>query len=424
MVILMQNYHHGFASINHPNMSKNRSIVHMDLDTFFVSCERLLDSRLIGKPVLIGGTSDRGVVASCSYEARKFGVHSAMPMRLAKSLCPEAVILRGNAGVYSNFSRDVTDVIKDSVPLYEKASIDEFYIDLTGMDKFFGCHKLASELRQRIIKETGLPISFGLSINKTVSKIATGEAKPNNEIKILSGTEKPFLAPLSVRKIPMVGDVTYKALCDLGVKRIQTVQEMPMDLMHKVLGKNGLSIWKKANGIDLSPVVQYQERKSISTERTFNKDTTDISKLKGIIIAMAENLAYQLRRGNKLTACVTFKIRYSDFQTYTQQQRIPYSAMDDSIIPVVLDLYKKLYNRRLLVRLIGVKFSHLVEGGHQINLFENNEKQIHLTEAIDKMRERYGDRAVISAAGMEAKTINRSNPFNGEPPPLLPHRRQ
>lgn len=405
-------------------MSKNRSIVHMDLDTFFVSCERLLDSRLIGKPVLIGGTSDRGVVASCSYEARKFGIHSAMPMRLAKSLCPEAVILRGNAGVYSNFSRDVTDVIKDSVPLYEKASIDEFYIDLTGMDKFFGCHKLASELRQRIIKETGLPISFGLSINKTVSKIATGEAKPNNEIKILSGTEKPFLAPLSVRKIPMVGDVTYKALCDLGVKRIQTVQEMPMDLMHKVLGKNGLSIWKKANGIDLSPVVQYQERKSISTERTFNKDTTDISKLKGIIIAMAENLAYQLRRGNKLTACVTFKIRYSDFQTYTQQQRIPYSAMDDSIIPVVLDLYKKLYNRRLLVRLIGVKFSHLVEGGHQINLFENNEKQIHLTEAIDKMRERYGDRAVISAAGMEAKTINRSNPFNGEPPPLLPHRRQ
>ncbi|WP_158846825.1 DNA polymerase IV [Algibacter sp. L1A34] len=405
-------------------MSKNRSIVHMDLDTFFVSCERLLDSRLIGKPVLIGGTSDRGVVASCSYEARKFGIHSAMPMRLAKSLCPEAVVLRGNSGIYSNFSKDVTDVIKESVPVYEKSSIDEFYIDLTGMDKFFGCHKLASELRQRIMKETGLPISFGLSINKTVSKIATGEAKPNNEIRILSGNEKPFLAPLSVRKIPMVGEVTYKSLCDLGVKRIQTVQEMPMDLMHKVLGKNGLSIWKKANGIDLSPVVQYQERKSISTERTFNKDTTDVSKLKSIIVAMTENLAYQLRRGNKLTACVTFKIRYSDFQTYTQQQRIPYSAMDHNIIPVVLDLYRKLYNRRLLVRLIGVKFSHLVEGGHQVNLFEDNEKQIHLTEAIDKMRQRYGDRAIVSAAGMDAKSISRWNPFNGEPPPLLPNRRR
>ena len=403
---------------------QNRAIVHMDLDTFFVSCERLLDSRLIGKPVLIGGTSDRGVVASCSYEARRFGVHSAMPMRMAKQLCSEAIVLRGNSGVYTNFSKDVTDVIKESVPLYEKTSIDEFYIDLTGMDKFFGCHKLASELRQRIIKETGLPISFGLSINKTVSKVATGEAKPNNQIQILKGAEKPFLAPLSVRKIPMVGEVTYKSLCDLGVKRIQTVQEMPMQLMHKVLGKNGLSIWKKANGIDNSPVVQYHERKSISTERTFDKDTTDVNKLKSIIIAMAENLAYQLRRGIKLTACVTFKIRYSDFQTYTQQQRIPYSAMDHNIIPVVLDLFHKLYSRRLLVRLIGVKFSHLVEGGHQINLFEDNEKYLNLSQAVDKMRERYGDRTIVSASGMGAKSISRWNPFTGEPPPLLANRRR
>jgi len=404
--------------------SAERSIVHMDLDTFFVSCERLLDSRLIGKPVLIGGTSDRGVVASCSYEARKFGVHSAMPMRMAKMLCPEAIVLRGNSGIYSNFSKDVTNVIKEHVPLYEKTSIDEFYIDLTGTDKFFGCYRLASELRQRIMKETGLPISFGMSVNKTVSKIATGEAKPNNEIRIIKGTEKPFLAPLSVRKIPMVGEVTYKSLCDLGVKRIQTVQEMPMELMHKVLGKNGLVIWKKANGIDDSPVVQYHERKSISTERTFDKDTTDMVKLKSIIIAMAENLAYQLRRGNKLTACVTFKIRYSDFQTYTQQQHIPYSAMDHTIIPVVLDLFHKLYNRRLLVRLIGVRFSHLVEGGYQINLFEDNEKHLHLSQAIDKMRERYGDRAIVIAAGIEAKSISRWNPFNGEPPPLLANRRQ
>ncbi|NNL80065.1 MAG: DNA polymerase IV [Flavobacteriaceae bacterium] len=405
-------------------MITNRAIVHMDLDTFFVSCERLLDSRLIGKPVLIGGTSDRGVVASCSYEARKFGIHSAMPMRMAKQLCPEAIILRGNSGIYTNFSKTVTDVIKESVPLYEKSSIDEFYIDLSGMDKFFGCHKMASELRQRIIKETGLPISFGLSINKTVSKIATGEAKPNNQIRIEKGSEKPFLAPLSVRKIPMVGEVTYKSLCDLGVKRIKTVQDMPMELMHNVLGKNGLSIWKKANGIDNSPVVQYHERKSISTERTFDKDTTDVHKLKSILIAMTENLAYQLRRGNKLTACVTFKIRYSDFQTYTQQKRIPYSSMDHNIIAVVLDLFGKLYNRRLLVRLIGVRFSHLVEGGHQINLFEDDEKHLNLSQAIDKMRERYGDRSVISAAGIGARSISRWNPFTGEPPPLLANRRR
>ncbi len=401
-----------------------RSIVHMDLDTFFVSCERLMDSRLEGKPVLIGGTSDRGVVASCSYEARKYGVHSAMPMRMAKQLCPEAIVLRGNSGIYTKYSKLVTDVVNDSVPLYEKSSIDEFYIDLTGMDQFFGCHQLASELRTKIIRETGLPISFGLSTNKTVSKIATGEAKPNNEIKINSGTEKPFLAPLSVRKIPMVGEKTYGILCDLGIKRIKTVQEMPIGMMSKVFGKHGTSIWKKANGIDNTPVIKYHERKSISTERTFEKDTTDITKLETIITAMVENLIYQLRRGNKLTACVTFKIRYSDFQTYTKQKRIPYSSSDHSIIPIVMELYKSLYQRRLLVRLVGVRFSHLVSGGHQINLFEDNDNIMNLYQAMDKMRERYGDRAVIRASGMGAKSISRWNPFNGEPPPLLANRRK
>lgn len=401
-----------------------RSIVHMDLDTFFVSCERLIDSRLENKPVLIGGTSDRGVVASCSYEARKYGVHSAMPMRMAKQLCPEAIVLRGNSGIYTKYSKLVTDVVKDSVPLYEKSSIDEFYIDLTGMDKFFGCHQLASELRAKIIRETGLPISFGLSVNKTVSKIATGEAKPNNELKINLGTEKPFLAPLSVRKIPMVGEKTYNSLCDLGIKRIKTVQEMPINMMARVFGKHGASIWKKANGIDSTPVVKYHERKSISTERTFDKDTTDIIKLKSIIVAMTENLIYQLRRGDKLTACVTFKIRYSDFQTYTKQKRISYSSSDHSILPVIMELYESLYQRRLLVRLIGVKFSHLVSGGHQINLFEDNDKILSLYQAMDKMRERYGDRAVIRATGMGAKSISRWNPFNGEPPPLLANRRR
>lgn len=401
-----------------------RNILHMDLDTFFVSCERLIDSKLNDKPVLIGGTSDRGVVASCSYEARRFGIHSAMPMRMAKQLCPEAVVLRGNSGIYSKYSNLVTDVIKESVPIYEKSSIDEFYIDLSGMDKFFGCHQLASELRSQIIAETGLPISFGLSINKTVSKIATGEAKPNNQIRVSSGSEKPFLAPLSVRKIPMVGQVTYKSLCDLGIKKIKTVQGMPFEMMSKVLGKNGASIWKKANGIDNTPVIQYQERKSISTERTFDRDTIDVVKLKTILTAMAQELAYQLRNGNKLTACISVKIRYSDFQTYTMQKRIPYSASDHSIFPVVFSLFNKLYQRRLLVRLIGINFSHLVEGGHQINLFEDSEKIINLYQAMDRIRKRYGNRAVINASGLGVKSIGRYNPFNGEAPPLLPNRRR
>ena len=395
----------------------------MDLDTFFVSCERLIDSRLNNKPVLIGGTSDRGVVASCSYEARRFGVHSAMPMKMARQLCPEAIVLRGNSGIYTKYSKLVTDIIKEEVPLYEKTSIDEFYLDLTGMDRFFGCQKLASELRNRIINESGLPISFGLSLNKTVSKIATGEAKPNNEISVIEGTEKGFLAPLSVKKIPMVGDKTYRSLCNLGVKQIKTLQEMPIELMQNVFGKSGVAIWKKAQGIDNSPVIPYHERKSISTERTFDKDTIDVHKLRAIMTAMAENLVFQLRRGNKMTSCVTVKIRYSDFQTYTLQKKIPYSATDHIILPIVLALFDKLYNRRVLVRLIGVRYSHLVEGAHQINLFEDT-TTLKLYQAMDHIRNRYGDRAIMRAAGMEAKSISRWNPFNGEPPPLLANRRR
>ena len=401
----------------------SRSILHMDLDTFFVSCERLMDSKLKNRPVLIGGTSDRGVVASCSYEARRFGVHSAMPMKMAKQLCPEAVVLRGNSGIYTKYSKIVTDIIKEEVPLYEKSSIDEFFLDLTGMDRFFGCQKLAGELRARIIRESGLPISLGLSINKTVSKIATGEAKPNNELSVFQGTEKSFLAPLSVKKIPMVGNKTYRNLCELGVKQIGTIQEMPIELMKNVFGKSGISIWKKANGIDNSPVIAYQERKSISTERTFDKDTIDVKKLDGIMTAMAENLVFQLRRGNKLTACITVKIRYSDFQTYTLQKKIPYSAADHIIIPLELEMYRKLYQRRVLVRLIGVRFSHLVNGAHQINLFEDT-NILNLYKAMDHIRVRYGDRSIIRASGMSAKSISRRNPFNGEPPPLLANRRR
>lgn len=398
--------------------------MHMDLDTFFVSVERLMDSRLAGLPILIGGTSDRGVVASCSYEARTYGIHSAMPMRMARELCPEAIVIRGNSGNYSKYSRMVTEIISEKVPLYEKSSIDEFYIDLSGMDRFFSTVQFASELRTRIIRETGLPISFGLSINKTVSKIATGEAKPNNEIKIIQGEERPFLAPLSVKKIPMVGDKTYQTLRNLGIQQIKTIQEMPIDLMGNVMGKNGMGIWKKANGIDNSPVIQFNERKSISTERTFDRDTIDVNKLKSILIAMAENLAFQLRRGEKLTACITIKIRYSDFNTYSTQQRIPYTSADHILIPKALELFKKLYARRLLVRLVGIRFSHLVPGGYQINLFDDTEERVNLYQAMDKMRIQYGDRAIISAAGLGVRSLGRSNPFNGEPPPLLANRRQ
>jgi DNA polymerase IV len=402
-----------------------KTVLHLDLDTFFVSVERRLDSRLRNKPILVGGLSDRGVVAACSYETRGFGVHSGMPMKMAKELCPEAITIKGNSGAYSQHSDEVTEIIKEHVPLFEKSSIDEFYADLTGMDRFFGSYRYASELRQKIIKETGLPISFGLSVNKVVSKVATGEAKPNNQLKIAHGSEKSFLAPLSIKKIPMVGDKTYQTLRNLGLRQVRTIQEMPLDVMQRVLGKNGTVIWNRANGVDHTPVVPFCERKSISTERTFDKDTIDVSRLRGILIAMTENLAYQLRRGNKLTACITVKLRYSDFNTYSKQMRIPYTSADHILIPKILDLFKLLYNRRLLVRLIGIKFSHLVGGNYQIDLFDDTEEALRLYQALDAIRNRYGDKSVIRASGMGAHSIGRMhNPFDGRPPIILAHRKQ
>ncbi len=390
-----------------------RTIVHMDMDTFFVSVERLHNSSLLGKPVLVGGTSDRGVVASCSYEARRFGIHSAMPMRMARQLCPHAIIVRGDYEQYTKYSDTVTEIIKETVPVYEKTSIDEFYMDLTGMERFFGSYKLATELRKNIIKETGLPISFALSTNKTVAKVGTGEAKPNGQKEIRSGTEKGFLAPLSVKKIPMVGDKTYHILRSMGIEKVKTMQDMPIELMERVLGENGILIWKKANGIDNSPVEQYSERKSISTENTFDKDTIDVTYLKAMLVSMTEKLAFQLRSEQKLTSCVTVKIRYSDFNTYTMQSRIGYTSLDHTLIDKVKELFDKLYQKRMLIRLIGIRFSHLVHGNYQFDIFNDTAEQIQLYQAMDKLRKRYGRDIVKRAVGMKISQRGDFNPFNG-----------
>ncbi|HEY6159920.1 MAG TPA: DNA polymerase IV, partial [Bacteroidia bacterium] len=313
---------------------------------------------------------------------------------------------------YTKYSDMVTEIISEKVPLYEKSSIDEFYIDLTGMDRFFGTYKFASELRQKIMKETRLPISFGLSRNKTVSKVATGEAKPNGQMKIDFGTEKNFLAPLHVRKIPMIGEKTAQLLYTMGVEKVLTLQQMPPELLQHVLGENGLSIWKKANGIDNTPVVPYSERKSISTEETFDSDTIDISKLKAILVKMTEKIAFQMRTEQKLTSCVTVKVRYSDFDTHTMQARIAYTACDHTLIARVKELFDKLYNRRLLVRLVGVRFSHLVHGAHQVDMFEDSEEMIKLYQAMDRMRRRFGDDKIERAIGAEYE-MREFNPFNG-----------
>ena len=292
------------------------------------------------------------------------------------------------------------------------------------MDRFFGNYGFATQLRQRIIKESGLPISFGLSPNKTVSKVATGQAKPNNQMRVDRGFEKIFLAPLPIRKIPSIGKVTNQKLVSMGLERIEMIQQMPLEMLVAVLGKNGQKIWQKAQGIDDSPVKPYSQRKSISTERTFNLDTIDVTRLKNTLTAMVDTLCFQLRQGDKMIGCVSLKIRYSDFQTHTKQRKIPYTSAEHMILPVVEDLFKELYQRRILVRLIGIHFSDIVAGHYQIDLFDDNEKELNLYKAMDHLRTRFGPSSVMRASTLDVKTIRSGhNPFDGSPPLLLAHRK-
>jgi DNA polymerase IV len=381
-------------------VTPHRTIAHLDMDTFFVSVECLKNDKLKGKPLLIGGHSDRAVVAACSYEARRFGVHSAMPMKLARRLCPQAIILSGDMDAYSKYSRLVTDVVKEKVPQFEKASIDEFYVDLTGMDKFFGCSQYAAELKQTIIKETGLPVSYGMAANKLVSKVATDEAKPNGQLEIAFGNEKSFLAPLPVTKLPMVGEKTGQLLQQMGVRDIRTLSEIPQEMMGNLLGKNGLELWRRANGIDETPVVPYQERKSISTENTFESDTIDIRFMHAQLVQMTEKIAFELRQQSKLAGCITVKLRYANFDTVSKQCMIPYTALDHLLLEKVKELFDVLYDRRLLVRLLGVKFSHLVPGNYQISLFDDTDDLIKLYQAIDKLNGRFGRYLIMRASGL------------------------
>ena len=379
---------------------QDRAIVHMDLDSFFVSVERLRDPRLVGKPVIVGGLSDRGVVAACSYETRAFGVRSAMPMRMALKLCPDALVLRGDFEAYAQHSDWVTRMIMERAPVVEKASIDEFYLDMTGMERFFGSYQFATDLRQKIHKETGLQISFGLSVNKTVSKVATNHVKPAGQFQVLPGEEKSFLAPMTVGKIPMIGAVTAQTLRNMGIVHVGTLSQMPLKVLERTFGKSGVMLWEQANGIDLRPVVPYSEQKSLSKEITFEQDTTDVTLLRRILGSLTEQLAYDLRKLGQCTSCITVKLRYSNFDTHTRQISIPASASDHRLIPAVHELFEKLYDRRLLIRLIGVRFSKLLQGQEQLSLFDDGARLVPLYGAMDNLRNRYGDFSVLRASGL------------------------
>lgn len=375
----------------------NRHIAHFDLDSFFVSVERLKNSALNGKPVAVGGHSDRGVIASCSYEARRFGVRSAMPVGLAKRLCPELIIVRGDMDSYSKYSNTVTEIIRSQVDMVEKASIDEFYIDMTGMEKFFGSSMYTSELCNKIIKESGLSISYALAGNKLVSKVATNEAKPNGRIEINLGFEKQYLAPMPIEKMPMVGGKTAELLRRMGVETIDVLSQIPVEMMINLLGKNGIELSRRANGIDETPVIPYSEQKSIGTENTFETDTIDMKFLYKELSRMTEKIAFELRSTNKLTGCIKIKLRYSDFQTFEKQAVIPYTAMDNILLEKARLLFNELYERRQLVRLLGIRFSHLVEGNYQINLFTDTQESVKLYQAIDSIKKQYGEKFVLRA---------------------------
>lgn len=374
-----------------------RHIVHLDLDAFFVSVERLRNASLKDIPLLIGGTGDRGVVAAASYEARKFGVHSAMPMKLARKLCPEARIVRGDMEEYSRMSHVVTAIISERVPLYEKSSIDEFYIDMSGMDRFFGCARYAAQLKQYILKESGLVVSYALSPNKLVSKVATNEVKPDGQEVVLQGQERAYLAPLAVDKMPMIGKKTADLLYSMGVNTIRLLSEIPRPMLENLLGRNGAELWRRANGIDDTPIVPYSEQKSISAESTFGQDITDLQWLEGQLVRLTERVGYELREQHKLAGCLTVKIRYADFDTYTRQLRIPYTALDCNLVCRAKEIFHKLYDRRQRVRLIGVKLSALVPGSHQISLFDDTGELIALYQAVDQVKHKFGSHLLSKA---------------------------
>ena len=371
-------------------MPPQRYIAHFDLDSFFVSVEVLNDPTLKGKAVIVGGSKDRGVVTTCSYEARKFGVRSAMPMKQAMKLCPHAIIVRGTRGEYSKYSRMVTDIITAKAPLFEKASIDEFYIDLTGMDKFFDPYQWTIDLRNEIIEKTGLPISFGLATNKMVAKIATDEAKPNGYLFVQPGMEKIFLAPLSVNKFSGVGEHTFEKLKAMGIFTIQQLSETSIEILEKKLGQNGASLWRKSQGIHHAEVHPYHEAKSISTENTFEENKMDLNFLLSELVRMTEKVAYELRKDEKLAGCIAVKIRYPDFETTSRQTTIDYTFHDDELIPQAIDLFHKLYRKGEPVRLLGVRLSELTNEATQGSLFDDAEKKNKLYKAIDDVKDKFG----------------------------------
>jgi DNA polymerase-4 len=399
-----------------------RAIIHIDLDAFFVAVEQLDDPTLIGRPVIVGGRADaRGVVSSASYEARRFGVRSAMPTAQALRLCPEAIVLPGSRGRYSEMSRRVMALLREHTPLVEQISIDEAFLDVSGTEAQYGPPaRLAETIQARIQSELGLSASLGVASNKLVAKIASDFRKPHGITVVPPGEEAGFLAPLPVRKLWGVGEVTSRELSRLGVQTIGDLAQLPLETLRQAFGSHGEGLWRGAHGIDDSPVVTEHEIKSLSREETFARDTRDVALMQRELLRLSDSVAASLRRHGLAARTVSLKLRYADFKTLTRQRTLAAPADSGAeLYEQALALFEIAWDRRRAVRLLGVGASGLTESAGQLRLFEiagedagtagqrakereaSRERRARLDAALDRIRQRFGDAAIQRASLLE-----------------------
>jgi DNA polymerase-4 len=388
------------------------SILHVDMDAFFVSVELLERPELIGKAVIVGGgPNQRGVVTSASYEARKFGVHSAMPLRTAGKLCPHAVFLDGHHQKYSEWSDRVATILAKFSPVVEMVSIDEAYLDLSGTERLLGPPLAATDkLLRTITRTTGLPCSGGLAATRLVAKVASDQAKPHGLVWVLPGSEARFLAPLSVRKIPGIGEVTERALRALGLETVGQLADLPQEKLEKVFGQWGTALYRKARGGDSYEFVIDAEPKSISHNHTFGEDTDDTDALTAMLSHLSQKACKRLREAGLATRTLTVTIRYTGFDTYTRAKTLAEpTQLDADIFAVFQNLFREHRNRKRKIRLLGVSLGGLSHGSEQLDLIdaERRAKLEKLTRAADRVRDRFGFDSVQFGGSLRHEALSK-----------------
>ncbi|MFZ0319271.1 MAG: DNA polymerase IV [Candidatus Sulfotelmatobacter sp.] len=396
----------------------SRTIFHVDMDAFFVSVEELYDPSLKGKPVVVGGQRhERGVVSAASYEARKFGVHSALPLRTAAKLCPQAIFVDGHPERYRECSEKVYKVLQAFSPQVEMASIDEAYLDMTGTARLHGPPlKAAHKLHQRMKEDTRLNCSIGIGSSRLIAKVSSAQAKPNGVLWIVRGEEAKFLAPLDVRAIPGVGKVTESHLHALGIKKVGDLARLEESELEERFGKWGLALAGKARGEDAggwfdSEVGADTAAKSISHEHTYNDDTADPAQLEATLMRLSEMVGRRLREAKVYARTIQLKLRYKDFTTITRAHSLPSATqLDGEIFEQVRTLFRKNWKPGREVRLLGVQTSSFEEQTEQINLLEGGRQQRwkDALAAADKLRDKFGESSVKLAAGMRGNFRERT----------------